>query len=91
MLKSYLIISWRNIKRNKAYSALNVLGLAVGLAVFILIMQSVSELIKRIAFLTGHLAEPFTVEHEISVEEQLAKELAIEAEARLAVRPAGNH
>jgi TRAP-type mannitol/chloroaromatic compound transport system permease small subunit len=57
----------------------------------ILIMQSVSELIKRVAFLTGHLAEPFTVEHEISVEEQLAKELAIEAEARLSARPAGNH
>ena len=38
MLKNYLIVAWRNIKRNKAYSALNVLGLAVGLAVFILIM-----------------------------------------------------
>jgi putative ABC transport system permease protein len=38
MFKNYLIVAWRNIKRNKAYSALNVLGLAVGLAVFILIM-----------------------------------------------------
>jgi putative ABC transport system permease protein len=38
MLKNYLTVAWRNIKRNKAYSALNVLGLAVGLAVFILIM-----------------------------------------------------
>ena len=38
MLKNYLIIAWRNIKRNKAYSALNIVGLAVGLAVFILIM-----------------------------------------------------
>jgi putative ABC transport system permease protein len=38
MFKNYLIIAWRNIKRNKAYSALNVLGLAVGMAVFILIM-----------------------------------------------------
>lgn len=38
MFKNYLIIAWRNIKRSKAYSALNVLGLAVGLAVFILIM-----------------------------------------------------
>ena len=38
MFKNYLIIAWRNIKKNKAYSALNILGLAVGLAVFILIM-----------------------------------------------------
>ncbi len=38
MLKNYLVIAWRNIKRSKAYSALNILGLAVGLAVFILIM-----------------------------------------------------
>jgi len=38
MFKSNLIVSWRNIKKNKAYSALNVLGLSVGMAVFILIM-----------------------------------------------------
>jgi len=38
MFKSHLKIAWRNIKRSKAYSALNVLGLAVGMAVFILIM-----------------------------------------------------
>jgi TRAP-type mannitol/chloroaromatic compound transport system permease small subunit len=56
----------------------------------VLILQSVSELIKRIAFLTGDLAEPFTVEHEKSVEEQLAEELALEAEARLSVKPAGS-
>ncbi|MCJ7485269.1 MAG: ABC transporter permease, partial [Candidatus Aminicenantes bacterium] len=38
MLKNHLIIAWRNIKKNKAYAALNVLGLAAGMAVFILIM-----------------------------------------------------
>jgi putative ABC transport system permease protein len=38
MLKNYLVIAWRNIRKNKAYAALNILGLAVGLAVFILIM-----------------------------------------------------
>lgn len=38
MLKNYLVVAWRNIKRSKAYSALNILGLAAGLAVFILIM-----------------------------------------------------
>ena len=38
MLKSHFIIAWRNIEKNKVYSALNILGLAVGLAVFIVIM-----------------------------------------------------
>ena len=65
--------------------------LLIPLGFGILIMQSVSELIKRVAFLTGDLDEPFTVEHEKSVEEQLAEELAIEAEARLSAKPAGNH
>jgi len=64
--------------------------LLIPLGFGILVMQSVSELIKRVAFLTGHLAEPFTIEHEKSVEEQLAEELAIEAEARLSVKPAGS-
>ena len=55
----------------------------------LLIMQSVSELIKRVGFLTGHLEEPFTVEHERSVEEILAEELAIEAAARESALAAG--
>ena len=38
MFKNYLIVAWRNIKRDKAYAALNILGLAAGLTVFILIM-----------------------------------------------------
>jgi len=38
MFKNYLITAWRNIMKSKTYSALNVLGLAAGLAVFILIM-----------------------------------------------------
>jgi len=38
MFRNNLIIAWRNIKKSKAYSALNILGLAVGMAVFILIM-----------------------------------------------------
>ena len=38
MFKNHLIVAWRNVKKSKAYSALNILGLAVGMAVFILIM-----------------------------------------------------
>ena len=46
----------------------------------ILLPQASSELIKRVAFLTGHRSEPFSVEHEKSAEELLAEELAAEAE-----------
>jgi TRAP-type mannitol/chloroaromatic compound transport system permease small subunit len=45
----------------------------------ILALQAGSELIKRVAFLTGHRAEPFSVEHEKSAEELLAEELAAKA------------
>ena len=37
MFRHNLLVSWRNIKRNKGYTAINVIGLAVGLACFILI------------------------------------------------------
>jgi putative ABC transport system permease protein len=37
MLKNYLKTAWRNIEKHKAHAAVNVLGLAVGLAFFILI------------------------------------------------------
>ncbi|MCX2861862.1 TRAP transporter small permease subunit [Paucibacter sp. PLA-PC-4] len=48
----------------------------------ILLLQCASELIKRIGFLTGHRAEPFSVEHEKSDEELLAEELAAAAERK---------
>jgi len=37
MLKNYFKIAWRNIQRHKAYSAINVAGLAIGLAACLLI------------------------------------------------------
>lgn len=37
MLKNFLTIAWRNITRHKSFAAINILGLAVGLAVCILI------------------------------------------------------
>lgn len=46
----------------------------------ILLVQSVSELIKRVAFLAGHRSEPFTFNEEKSEEQKLAEELAREAE-----------
>ena len=48
----------------------------------VLLAQSASELIKRVAFLTGHRAEPFSVEHDKTAEELLVEELAAEANKR---------
>jgi len=36
MLKNYLTIAFRNIKKHKIYSLINILGLAVGMAMLIL-------------------------------------------------------
>jgi TRAP-type mannitol/chloroaromatic compound transport system permease small subunit len=58
-----------------------ILLVPVGFA--ILALQGLSELIKRVAFLTGHRKEPFSVEEGQSDEEKLAAELAAEAEAKL--------
>lgn len=41
MIKNLLLTAFRNIKRNKFFSSLNILGLAVGMAVFLLISQYV--------------------------------------------------
>ncbi|MDX1471225.1 MAG: ABC transporter permease, partial [Flavobacteriaceae bacterium] len=37
MFKNYIKIAWRNLKKNKVYSFINVFGLAIGLAVTIMI------------------------------------------------------
>lgn len=37
MIKNYFTISWRNLVKNKGYTAINIGGLAVGMAVAILI------------------------------------------------------
>lgn len=60
-----------------------VLGL-VPLGFAILLVQSVSELIKRVGFLTGHLDQAFPGEAAKSAEEQLAEELAAEAAKKMA-------
>jgi TRAP-type mannitol/chloroaromatic compound transport system permease small subunit len=54
----------------------------IPLGFVILLAQSVSELIKRVAYVTGHRDEPFSVEHDKTAEELLVEELAAEAEQR---------
>jgi|GEM_PF-1749371 len=42
MIKNYLKIAWRNLKKNKLYSLINITGLATGMAVCVVIMLFVS-------------------------------------------------
>jgi putative ABC transport system permease protein len=38
MIKNYFKIAWRNLSKNKVYSSINICGLAVGLASFIILL-----------------------------------------------------
>ena len=38
MLKNYFTIAWRNLLKNRAFSLINILGLTMGMAAFIIIM-----------------------------------------------------
>src|ERR1700745_2274497 len=38
MIKNYFKIAWRNLWKNKVYSAINIAGLSIGMAACILIM-----------------------------------------------------
>ena len=42
MLKSYLTTAWRNIRKNKIFSSINIIGLAIGMAACLLILQYVN-------------------------------------------------
>ena len=42
MLRNYLVIAYRNLLRHKVFSLINILGLAIGMAVCLLIFQYVS-------------------------------------------------
>ncbi len=57
--------------------------LLVPLGFAILLAQAVSELIKRVAFLTGNRDEPFSAESTKSDDERLAEELAAAAAKKL--------
>src|SRR5205809_579070 len=42
MIKNYFKTAWRNIMRHKGYSGINIIGLAIGIAACLLILQYVS-------------------------------------------------
>src|SRR6187431_298658 len=43
MLKNYFVIAWRNLLKNKTYSAINIAGLSIGLAAFWLIVMYIAD------------------------------------------------
>ena len=43
MIRNYLKIAWRNLVRNKTFSLINIVGLAIGLACFIMIALYVAD------------------------------------------------
>ncbi|WP_431216998.1 ABC transporter permease [Puia sp. P3] len=42
MFKNYLVTAWRNLRKNKVFSFINIFGLAIGMAVCLLILQYVN-------------------------------------------------
>jgi len=53
MLKNYLLVALRNLKRNKVFSFINILGLALGMACSLLIILWVQDERNMDAFHTG--------------------------------------
>src|SRR5580704_18787787 len=54
MIKNYFKIAWRNIVRHKAYSAINIAGLTVGIAACLLIFVVVRFELSFDAFQPGY-------------------------------------
>jgi hypothetical protein len=43
MFRNYLVVAWRNLVRQKIYSAINIAGLAIGMACATLILLWVQD------------------------------------------------
>ncbi|MDB5150805.1 MAG: FtsX-like permease family protein [Mucilaginibacter sp.] len=69
MIKNYLTIAWRNILNNKVYSAINILGLAAGMAVALMIGLWVANEYSYDRFLPNYeqlyqVEQHFTTQHD---------------------------
>lgn len=81
MLRNYLKIAWRNILNNKVYSAINILGLAAGMAVALLIGLWVSNEFSYDKFLPNYkqlyqVEVHFTSQHDEHTQTAVAIPLA---------------
>jgi putative ABC transport system permease protein len=65
MLRNYFKTAWRSLLRNKAYSLLNILGLATGMAIALLIGLWVHEQYSYDKFLPGY-AQAYQVRYNYS-------------------------
>src|SRR5258706_9995090 len=54
MIKNYIKTAWRSLVKNKAYSALNILGLATGMGVALIIGLWVYDQYSYDKFLSGY-------------------------------------
>lgn len=54
MIRNYLKVAWRNLTNSKVYSAINILGLAMGMAVAMIIVLWVVNEYSYDKFLPGH-------------------------------------
>ena len=64
MLKNYFTVAWRNLLKSKAYSAINIIGLATGMAVAILIALWIWDELSFNDYHTNHrrLAQVMTTQ-----------------------------
>ena len=54
MLKNYFTIAWRHLRKNKVYSAINIIGLATGMAIALLIGLWIADEISYDNYAPGH-------------------------------------
>ncbi len=54
MIKNYFKIAWRNLLKNKVYSFINIFGLAIGMAVTIMITLWVIDELNFNRFFENH-------------------------------------
>ncbi|MDF2187880.1 ABC transporter permease [Paraflavitalea sp. CAU 1676] len=66
MIRNILLVTWRNLVRHKVYSSINILGLALGIAAFLLLGAYV-------AFENSYDQEPADAQHIYRVESQFYK------------------
>ena len=66
MLRNYLKIAWRNLSRNKVFTLINVLGLALGLTAVMLITLYVKDELSYDRFLENRQNIYHVVTHEVN-------------------------
>ena len=79
MIKNYFKIAWRNLIKNKVYSTINILGLAIGMAVALLIALWIWDEVTFDNYHTNHkqLAQVMTTFFDDKNERQTGQAIAI--------------